>query len=677
MAMNAGCRVFPWMDWQRRSFLSLLIFCFSLEVWGALAPPILPQPEASAAGVASRLDLRWSVADLGLIANGGFETGTFTGWTVEVQAQAGNMVINNGITDPDGNQGPDGITPPLAGQFNAVSVPMSPGRFGIYQNVTIPADASSAVLRWSDSIRNFEGNGTFQNTGNLHTFRAEVRNPANNQVLETMYQTENGDPPLVNWTKRSFDLTPYRGQTIRIAFVTHVFLFFFNVHMDNVSLEVETSGAATNEVYFGTDTLAFQGRTTNQSWSLPPLQPDTDYQWRVIRRFGGESNIGPVWTFTTGPVGELDHFSWAPIDPAPTSGQPFAVTVTARDARFNVVSSFQEAAELTAHGLPESPGRHLLGEDSYAAFAAFRRGAVGYSFTPHRDLWVHALRSFAGDEVSLWTEDGVRLAHVAVNQPPGQWTETSLPEVVPLQKGRTYRISAYAESTTLQYSRFEDDGTFTDGIIDQAYTGVGNEFPTVPHPARWWFVDLSYRTADPANVTLAPEATPVFQNGQWTGEVTLTGGPGSLILRAARGDDVSGSSPIFNLQSTIEDADMDGMPDDWETEHGFLPDDGADAMEDADGDGATNVAEYRAGTDPRNADSVFRIAVIQWEADDVLLRFLSVAGRRYRVEKSEAPSGGVWETIAGDVMGNGGPVEVHDDRGQDEGQGYYRVAVLP
>jgi hypothetical protein len=48
------------------------------------------------------------------------------------------------------------------------------------------------------------------------------------------------------------------------------------------------------------------------------------------------------------------------------------------------------------------------------------------------------------------------------------------------------------------------------------------------------------------------------------------------------------------------DRDRDGMPDAWEIDHGLNPDNPADGALDSDGDGRANLAEYLAGTDPRN-----------------------------------------------------------------------------
>ena len=54
---------------------------------------------------------------------------------------------------------------------------------------------------------------------------------------------------------------------------------------------------------------------------------------------------------------------------------------------------------------------------------------------------------------------------------------------------------------------------------------------------------------------------------------------------------------------SIADSDGDGMPDDWETLHGFI-NGYYDADEDSDGDGATNLEEYLRGTDPNVFDAL-------------------------------------------------------------------------
>ena len=54
----------------------------------------------------------------------------------------------------------------------------------------------------------------------------------------------------------------------------------------------------------------------------------------------------------------------------------------------------------------------------------------------------------------------------------------------------------------------------------------------------------------------------------------------------------------------LADTDLDGIHDSWERANGLNPNDAADALLDTDGDLANNLAEYRAGTNPRDPMSV-------------------------------------------------------------------------
>ncbi|HEV8396822.1 MAG TPA: hypothetical protein VGQ37_21220 [Vicinamibacterales bacterium] len=53
-----------------------------------------------------------------------------------------------------------------------------------------------------------------------------------------------------------------------------------------------------------------------------------------------------------------------------------------------------------------------------------------------------------------------------------------------------------------------------------------------------------------------------------------------------------GGYPAYRSATASSDADGDGLPDDWEREHGLNPADAADGARDRDGDGYTNLEEY-------------------------------------------------------------------------------------
>jgi hypothetical protein len=77
----------------------------------------------------------------------------------------------------------------------------------------------------------------------------------------------------------------------------------------------------------------------------------------------------------------------------------------------------------------------------------------------------------------------------------------------------------------------------------------------------------------------------------------------------------SGGEPV--------DSDSDGMPDWWEERHGLDSADPSDAALDPDGDGLSNLAEYRAGTDPNSPDTDGDGLPDAWEVANGLCPFVA------------------------------------------------------
>ena len=103
--------------------------------------------------------------------------------------------------------------------------------------------------------------------------------------------------------------------------------------------------------------------------------------------------------------------------------------------------------------------------------------------------------------------------------------------------------------------------------------------------------------------------------------------------------------------TVLADADQDGLPNVWMTNYfghtNGLAADLSRPQDDADGDGATNLEEYQAGTNPTNAPSVFKLTFPPNPLATGPLRFYFTAmtNRTYSVEFREGLSPTTWSNL--------------------------------
>jgi hypothetical protein len=182
-----------------------------------------------------------------VIINGGFEAGTFAGWTAQVWPNsAGNVQVTSSTVGPY-----SGLTQigPHAGTYYALTDMGGPGAYSVFQTFNILAPSSSATLSFALSVSNYAGTtiigsnfDPFNSGANQYVsvdlFRGSLTDGFSTAVpLQNFFKdTYFGAPsPYIVYT---FDVTQWLDQagdyTIRFNEVDNQ--LFLNMAVDDVSL---------------------------------------------------------------------------------------------------------------------------------------------------------------------------------------------------------------------------------------------------------------------------------------------------------------------------------------------------------------------------------------------------------------------------------------------------------
>lgn len=136
----------------------------------------------------------------------------------------------------------------------------------------------------------------------------------------------------------------------------------------------------------------------------------------------------------------------------------------------------------------------------------------------------------------------------------------------------------------------------------------------------------------------------------WSATVPVTLGRHVIALRVydPRGVLIPAASQDFVVigtsSGTFTDADLDGLPDQWECLTGLDSVSAAGANADSDGDGQTDFQEYLAGTHPLNAASVLTATFQSLNGSQITLALPTAAGRTYRIQTSTDLQSASWTT---------------------------------
>jgi hypothetical protein len=245
-----------------------------------------------------------------------------------------------------------------------------------------------------------------------------------------------------------------------------------------------------------------------------------------------------------------DHFGWSVVPSPQIIGEPFPVTVTARDAANQLVDYRLSVmlSALAAHNAPVGSNTLLNSPSPQQSLTEAVEYVLGYSFTPSANLKVTHVRHYFGDKVLIWTADGRLLASQNVASVPGTWLETALPAPLVLPAGGTYVVTAHENGTEYFWSE-NLPAAFADGTINQSAWDYGEVFPARADAVQWYFVDLKYDT-NVDSVPVTPVATGNFTNGVWSGYIAVLQAATNVILQASAGLGHSGASAPFTVLGT-------------------------------------------------------------------------------------------------------------------------------
>ena len=153
---------------------------------------------------------------------------------------------------------------------------------------------------------------------------------------------------------------------------------------------------------------------------------------------------------------------------------------------------------------------------------------------------------------------------------------------------------------------------------------------------------------------------------------------------AATATDSNGNTSEFSQTFLVpppSDNGADGLPDQWMIAHFGHADPRASdlsrANDDADGDGMTNLQEFKAGTDPKSSTSQFRISSIVPNAGNYQIGFPSVLGKTYRLEYRDDLATGNWKTLTDQIFGTGATIQINDPSAAGLSKRFYRLSLEP
>jgi Tol biopolymer transport system component len=140
-------------------------------------------------------------------------------------------------------------------------------------------------------------------------------------------------------------------------------------------------------------------------------------------------------------------------------------------------------------------------------------------------------------------------------------------------------------------------------------------------------------------------------------------------------NDFNMASDVFVVRLGLPDTDVDGLDDDWEV--AFFNNLARDGTQDADNDGVSDLAEFRAGTSPISDASVFKVTTMtSVVSGEVTVHWDAVPGKAYQVQFKNGLQQTGWENLGGPVSALSSSGSARDATANLQRHRFYRVRLL-
>ncbi|HEX5221639.1 MAG TPA: hypothetical protein VFZ59_18890 [Verrucomicrobiae bacterium] len=135
---------------------------------------------------------------------------------------------------------------------------------------------------------------------------------------------------------------------------------------------------------------------------------------------------------------------------------------------------------------------------------------------------------------------------------------------------------------------------------------------------------------------------------------------------------------LYQQFRPLEDTDNDGLSDDWELRY-FGSTAISNGQNDSDGDGASNLHEFRAGTNPTNALSLLSIQSLTFNGTNTLITWQTAGGRTNIVQAALNPAQSFTDLSPPIVIPGSGDVLTNylDSANTNSTGRFYRIRTSP